>query len=60
MTLTKTALPQRAMQNLADRMGVKDASLISDVKTNRVGETYYISVVLTQEIKQSELMELVK
>lgn len=58
--MSKEALPVRALNALAERLGITDPRLISDVKTNRVGETHYISVVLTQEIKQSELMELVK
>lgn len=58
--MTKEALPQRAIQNLAQKMGVTDTSLIADVKTNRVGDTHYLSIVLTQEVSQQELMEMVR
>lgn len=58
--MTKEMLPQKAMGNLATYMGVDSPKHISDVKTNRVGETYYISVVLTREISQDALKELVK
>lgn len=56
----KQSLPQKAIQNLAEKLGVKDSSLITDIKTSRTGDTYYLSVVLTKEISQAELKELVK
>lgn len=56
----KQALPQKAIQNLAEQMGITDPSLITDIKTNRVGDTYHLSVVLTTEISQTVLKGLVK
>lgn len=56
----KQALPQKAIQNLAEQMGITDPSLITDIKTNRVGDTYHLSVVLTTEISQSVLKGLIK
>lgn len=58
--MTKATLPEKAIQNLAEQMGITDPSLITDIKTNRVGDTYHLSVVLTTEISQSVLKGLVK
>lgn len=58
--MTKTTLPERAMSALATHMGISNPLDISDIKTSRTGETYYLSVVLTKEISQVELLELVK
>lgn len=53
-------LPEKAIRGLADQMGITDPSLITDIRTNRVGDTYYLSVVLTTEISQTTLKGLVK
>lgn len=58
--MTKATLPEKAMSALAEHMGIKDVESISDIKTSRTGETYYLSVLLTKEISQAELKELVK
>ena len=58
--MTKATLPEKAIQNLAEQMGITDPSLITDIKTNRVGDTYRLSVVLTTEISQSVLKGLIK
>lgn len=58
--MTREALPARAIANLAEKLGIEDSSLISDIKTTRVGETYYLTVTLTREISQAELIGLTK
>lgn len=58
--MTKASLPEKAIQNLAEMLGITDPSLITDIKTNRVGDTYHLSVVLTTEISQTVLKGLIK
>lgn len=58
--MTKTTLTEKAMSALAGHMGIKDVESISDIKTSRTGETYYLTVTLTREISQAELIGLTK
>lgn len=58
--MTKEALPQRAMAALGKHMGITNVESISDIKTSRTGETYYLTVSVTREISQEELAGLVK
>lgn len=58
--MTKTTLPEKAMSALAEHMGIKDVESIADIRTNRVGDTYFLTVTLTREISQAELIGLTK
>lgn len=60
--MSKELLPQKAMANLAELLGIRRPSTISDVKTKAIqhSDKVEVTVTVTKVITQAQLEGLVK